>query len=254
MITIKNKEEIAKMRQGGKILHHIVKQLETIVQAGMSTERVDQLAERLIRAKNTLPAFKGYKGFPSTICASINEEAVHGVPSSQIILRKGDLFSIDIGLIYQNLYLDTATTFSIGHKPDKLARRLMKVTRQALYKGIGQAKSGNKVSDIARAIQQETEKNGFSIIHCLTGHGVGYQLHESPTIPNFVAEDKHNWPDLDVVLKSGMTIAIEPIVSAGKNKVKTSKNGWTVMTTDDSLTAHFEHSLVITETGNQILT
>jgi methionyl aminopeptidase len=212
----------------------------------MTTKDVDDAAEKLIRRHNVLPAFKGYRGFPGCTCISVNEEVVHGIPGSKV-LKDGDLVSLDVGIIHDDYYSDTAVTVGIG-KIDPIRQKLLDVTRESLYKGIAQAKPNNHLSDISAAVQQHVEKNGFSVVRNFVGHGIGRQLHEEPEIPNFGAP--HQGP----VLKEGMVFAIEPMVNMGGYHTKTLQDGWTVVTEDGKPSAHFEHTIVITGKGPEILT
>lgn len=245
-IIIKNHEEVATLREAGKILASIIQAIRLRVQEGMSTLDVDRITEEIVEEKKVIPAFKGYRGFPGTICISVNEEIVHGIPGSRII-QSGDLVSIDIGIIYQGFYSDSAFTIGIGDISQQ-QQNLMDVTRDALYRGIEQVKVGQHLSDISHAIQSYIEKHRLAVVKEFVGHGIGRQLHEEPEIPNF--GPPHTGP----ILKEGMVLAIEPMVNLGDWKTKILDDGWTVVTADGKPSAHFEHTVAVTATGPEILT
>ena len=257
MVTIKTAAEIAAIKKSGQALGRILQQLGRAAKPGVTTIELDRFAEQLIRDSGGQPSFKGYRGhpneppFPSTICASVNEELVH-TPASKRVLHDGDILSIDIGMRYpaegRELFTDTAITVAVGAIP-AATQRLLDVTRVSLECGIAQVKPGNRISDISRAVQTYVEENGFSVIRSLVGHGVGYQVHEDPRIPNFVSS-KHQ----DMELKAGMVLAIEPMVSVGDYTVETLDDGWTIVMADGSLCAHFEHTIVVTKIGVEVLT
>ncbi len=257
MITIKKPEEIEVLRQGGKILASILAEIVKRVRPGITTIELDKLAEELIAKKGGTPSFKYYQGqdgevpFPTTICASVNEQLVH-TPASDCILKEGDIIGLDIGMKYPaegvSYFTDMSVTVPVG-RVSQLARKLIKVTKNSLALGIAQIKPGNHISDISRAVQAYVESQGFSVIRQLVGHGVGYKVHEEPRIPNYIDKEQK-----DIELKAGMILAIEPMVSAGDYLVKTLDDGWTVVTADGSLSAHFEHTVVVTEDGFEILT
>ncbi|MEN2983941.1 MAG: type I methionyl aminopeptidase [Dictyoglomaceae bacterium] len=244
---LKIREEIDNMRKGGKILARIFKELEKYVHEGISTYELSRKVENLIYKYGAKPAFKGYRGYPEVICVSINEEIVHGIPRKNKILKNGDIVSIDIGLEYNGFYVDSARTYPIG-EVSPLVLRLIEVTESALWKGIEKARVGNHLSDISWAIQQHVEKSGFSIIRDFTGHGIGKNLHEPPSIPNFGP------PGQGPILEEGLALAIEPMVSMGDYRVKILDDGWTAVTLDGSLSAHFEHTVIITKNGPEVLT
>lgn len=246
MITIKSPAEIAIMREGGQKLAAILAVLIKKTQIGSSTKEIDNLAEKMIIDAGGVPSFKGYDGFPASICASINEEVVHGIPS-EIILKEGDIFSIDIGMFYKGFHTDMAATIALG-KVSFEAHRLICATKKALKYGIKKARAGNTFGDIGNTIQRYIENQGFSVIRDLCGHGIGRDLHEDPPILNFGR--RHTGP----VIKSGMTFCIEPMVAAGGWEIKRAKNGQTYITRDKSLSAHFEHTIAVTDQGAQILT
>jgi len=257
MVTIKKPKEIEVLRQGGKILAGVLAELVKKAEPGLRTTELDKLAEKLIKQKGGVPSFKNYQGrgeaipYPATICASVNNQLVH-TPPSNYELKNGDILSIDLGMKYpaegKGYFTDMATTIAIG-KISPLARKLLKVTQKSLLEGIAQIKEGNNLSDISRAIQKYAESQGFSVVRQLVGHGVGYEVHEEPRIPNYV-DSKYK----DVKLKAGMVLAIEPMVNVGEAAVKSLNDGWTVVTADGKLCAHFEHTVVVTKDGVEILT
>ena len=251
MILIKSKKEIDLIRESCKIVGETLQLLKSNVRAGISTLELDKIAEDYIRSNNALPAFKGYSqggapGFPGSICSSVDDEVVHGIPGTRT-LKNGEIISIDIGVLKNNYYGDAALTVPVGEiSPEKM--KLLEVTEKSLYLGIEQAVAGNKVHDISNAVQIFVEANGFSIVRDLCGHGVGRYLHEAPSIPNF--GKKGTGPKL----KNGMTLAIEPMVNAGKYDVVTAQDGWTVLTADGSASAHFEHTILVNNKTPEILT
>lgn len=245
-ISIKTAQEIAILRDAGKILAEISEDLKRSLREGITTREVDQVAEKLIRQRAVVPAFKGYRDFPGCVCISVNEEVVHGVPGNRL-LRAGDIVSLDVGIIHKGYYSDTALTVGIGMIRDAL-KKLLDVTSQSLDKGIEQARAGNHLSDISHAIQAFVEANHFSIVRDFVGHGIGKSLHEDPEIPNF--GPAHNGP----ILKEGMVFAIEPMVNMGTWQTKILEDGWTVVTQDGAPSAHFEHTVAITAKGPEILT
>ena len=234
------------MREGGRILGAILAQLAVTAKAGMATKELDQLAEKLIKEAGGEPSFKGYGGFPATICASVNEEVVHGIPSDRI-LKEGDVVSIDVGMKYQGFHSDTATTVGIG-KIDPELLRLIHATKKSLKRGIKKARPGNTFGDVGNTIQRYVEDQGFNVVRDLCGHGIGRDLHEDPQILNF--GQRHKGP----VIKVGMTFCIEPMVTAGGWEIEKSKNGQAYVTKDRSIAAHFEHTLAVTNEGTIILT
>lgn len=245
-ISIKTAQEIAILRDAGKILAEISEDLKRSLREGITTREVDQVAEKLIRQRAVVPAFKGYRDFPGCICISVNEEVVHGVPGNRL-LRAGDIVSLDVGIIHKQYYSDTALTVGIGTIRDAL-KKLLDVTSRSLDKGIEQACAGNHLSDISHAIQTFVETNHFSVVRDFVGHGIGKSLHEDPEIPNF--GPAHNGP----ILKEGMVFAIEPMVNMGTWQTKILEDGWTVVTQDGAASAHFEHTVAITAKGPEILT
>lgn len=246
MIIRKSEFEIDLMRIAGRIVAETHVVLAKAIRPGISTKELDQLAEDFIRSKGASPSFLGYGGFPASICASVNEELVHGIPSNRI-LKNGDVISIDIGAEYKGYHGDSAWTYGVGEISD-LAKKLLKVTEESLYKGLEKATPENRLSDISHAIQTYVENYGFSIVREYVGHGIGEDLHEAPQIPNY------GLPNRGPRLKPGMALAIEPMVNSGERFVRTLADKWTVVTEDGSLSAHFEHTIVITESGHEILT
>lgn len=246
MIEIKSAREIIYLRKAGKIVAYVLNELKKAVAPGISTQELDKIAEKLIYKKGGKPAFKGYRNYPATICTSVNEQVVHGLPSSYK-LRPGDIISIDVGVVFNGYYGDGAITVPVG-EIDHEAQRLIKVTETALALGIAQAKKNNRVLDISAAIQQYVEKHGYNVVRDFFGHGIGRNLQEEPIVPNFV----DNCPN--PILKPGMVLAIEPMVNMGTYEVEIMPDGWTVITKDRKLSAHFEHTVLITEYEPEILT
>jgi methionyl aminopeptidase len=248
MITIKSPREIETMAAAGKIVAETLALVARHVRPGASTAALDRLAEDFIRSQpGARPSFKGLYDFPATLCTSINDEVVHGIPSSRRVLRAGDVLSVDVGVWLEGLHADSAATFPVGAINEE-ARRLLRVTQEALAAGIGQARSGNHVGDIGHAVQQVAEEAGYSIVRELVGHGIGASFHEEPQVPNY-GKPRHG-----PRLSPGMTLAIEPMVNAGGPEIRTLDDKWTVVTTDGSLSAHFEHTVAIGENGTRVLT
>ena len=246
MIYIKTPEEIEKMREGGEILAQILKKVAENVRPGTSTKYLDKLATKLIYQNNAKPSFKGYEGYPNALCISVNEEVVHGIPSSRI-LKEGDIIGLDLGIVYKGMYTDHAVTVPAGGVSKK-AQKLINVTKEALEQGIKQVKVDGYIGDVSWAIQKFVEENGFSVVRDLIGHGVGKKVQEEPEIPNFGQAGQ------GAKLEKGMTLAIEPMVNIGDWKVKILSDGWTVVTADGSLSAHFEHTIVVVKNGAEVLT
>ena len=246
MITLKTEKELDYMRDAGRVVAGALKELAGAVKPGVTTAELDRLAESFILARGARPAFKGLYGFPATICASANEQVVHGIPSLRV-LENGDIISIDIGAEINGYFGDGAATFPVG-RVDEETQRLLKVTEESLYLGIAQAVEGNRLSDISHAIQDHVEKNGFSVVRDYVGHGIGKNMHEEPQVPNF------GRPGRGPRLNSGMTLAIEPMVNAGAYEVRTLPDNWTVVTKDMKKSAHFEHTIAITDGKPEILT
>lgn len=247
MIQIKSQREIELMREAGRILDLTRKMLEEHIKPGISTLQLDQLAESFIINLGATPSFKGYHGFPGSICTSINEVVVHGIPSNKHILKEGDIITLDFGVNYKGYHADSATTYPVGKVTPEI-QKLLEVTEKSLYVGLEQAKPGNQVSDISHAIETYVKPFGYGIVEEFTGHGIGRSLHEDPYVPNF--GKPHQGP----VLKPGMTFCVEPMVNLGTKRVKILSDNWTTVTTDRKPSAHFEHMIVITETGHEILT
>jgi len=253
MIGLKSEREIAIMRRAGGIVAEVLKEIGKNIKPGVETIEFDKQAEALILKSGGKPAFKNYKGYPANICTSINEVIVHGIPGKRS-LREGDIISIDIGAELEGYFADAAYTYPVGNV-DKESKKLIEVTKKSLEKGMEKAVIGNKVSDISRAIQDFTEANGFNVIRAFIGHGIGTKLHEPPEIPNFVIKDGGlSGREADPKLESGMVLAIEPMVAAGKYDVRILSDGWTAVTSDKSRVAHFEHTIVVKNEGPEILT
>lgn len=246
MIISKTPREIEIMREAGRIVALAHAEVKKHIKPGITTKQLDDIVEKVIRSNGATPSFKGYSGFPASICASVNDELVHGIPSKRI-LKEGDIISIDIGAKYNGYHGDSAWTYPVG-TISKEAQLLLDVTEKSLFVGLEQAKSGSRLSDISNAIQVYVESNNFSIVREYAGHGVGQDLHEDPTIPHYGP------PGRGPRLKTGMTLAIEPMVNYGERYVKTLADNWTVVTRDKSLCAHFEHTIAITDGGYEILT
>jgi methionyl aminopeptidase len=246
-VELKTETEIATMRQAGKIVATVLKEVAEYAQPGQSTADLDAYAESRIREMGATPSFKGYHGFPASICACLNDEVVHGIPRRRQIIRKGDLLKVDTGAYYNGFHGDSCITVAIGPVPDA-AQKLMDAAEKALYAGIEQVKAGNTLLDIAGAIEDCAQADGYSIVENYTGHGVGRNLHEPPSVFNFRTKQLPN-----VKLLAGMTLAIEPILNAGSKHTRTLSDRWTVVTVDRSLSAQFEHTVLVTETGYEIL-
>jgi methionyl aminopeptidase len=245
MIIIKSPREIEQLKRSNAIVAEVFEKLKGMIAPGVTTQELDQVAEEYILSKGGRPAFKGYRGFPATLCISINEEVVHGIPS-QRRLKEGDIISLDVGVNYLGYYGDAAITFPVG-EVDPEAKRLLEVTEKALTIGIEKAKIGNRLFDISYAIQRWVESHGFSVVRDFVGHGIGKDLHEEPQIPNFGAP--HQGPRLE----KGMVFALEPMVNEGTYEVRVLSDGWTVVTADGKRSAHFEHTLAITNDEAEIL-
>jgi len=245
MIYIRSLEEVEKIRESNRIVADTIALLGKEIKPGKSTLALDKLAEEYIRSQDAQPAFKGYHGFPASICASIDEQVVHGIPS-QRELQDGEIVGIDVGALKNGYYGDAAFTFAVG-QVDETRQRLMRVTENSLYKGIEKARAGNHLSDIGHAIQTYVESHGFSVVRSLVGHGIGTQLHEAPEVPNY------GNPGRGPELKPGMCLAIEPMVNVGTFEVESLEDGWTIITVDHKPSAHFEHTIAITESDPLIL-
>lgn len=247
MITLKSERELEFMRKAGAAVAQIHDEVAEMIRPGVSTQELDDYAERRCKELGVIPAFKGYHGFPACFCISINDEVVHGIPSKKRILNEGDIIGVDFGVIYEGWYGDAARTHAVG-KVAPEAQQLLDVTRESLYKGIEQCHPGNRLSDIGHAIQKHVEAFGYGVVREFVGHGIGRALHEDPQVPNYGPMGK------GPVLKAGMVLAIEPMVNAGGPEVKVLSDGWTAVTVDRSLSAHFEHTVAITPNGPEILT
>lgn len=246
MIVIKTPEEIEKMAHACKIVAEILEDLKACVKPGITTKEIEMFAEEKIISKGGTPAFKGYRGYPASICTSVNNQIIHGIPS-RVRLNEGDVLSIDLGVYKDGFYGDGAVTMPVG-EVSPLAKKLLKVTEEALYKGIDKATPRNRVSDISSAIENYVVANGFSVVKAFVGHGIGMSLHEEPQVPNFGVSG--HGPRL----KEGMTLAIEPMVNTGGHEVSILDDGWTAVTLDGGLSAHFEHTIAITDGDARILT
>ena len=248
MIILKSPDEVAKMRVAGSIVAETIDTVLAAVGPGVSTADLDEVAEAFIRERKATPSFKGYRGFPASICASLNEEVVHGIPSPKRILKEGDVLSLDFGAIWEGYHADSAVTVFVGEPPSAEAEKLVRVTEEALEAGISQIRPGRRLSDISHAVQQVVEGAGFSVVREYVGHGVGRSLHEDPQIPNY------GLPGRGPELRSGLVVAVEPMVTMGDWKTRVLADDWTVVTADGSLAAHFEHTIAVTEDGREILT
>lgn len=246
-VTIKSKKEIQLMREAGKMLEDVHNRLAEIIQPGISTLEIDQFGEKAIRDLGCVPNFLNYNGYPASICVSVNDEVVHGIPRKDRILQEGDIVSLDAGLIHEGYHSDAARTHAVG-KISAEAERLIRVTKESFFEGIKFAKPGNHLFDISEAIQKHVESHRYSVVRDLVGHGIGTHLHEDPQIPNFKQRRK------GIKLRPGMTLAIEPMVNEGEYDVVWLDDDWTVVTEDGSLAAHYENTIVITEDGCEILT
>lgn len=245
MVFLRRPDEIEKLRACNIIVAEILMELKRRTVEGVTTLELDRLSEEMALLRGAKPAFKGYRGYPFSLCVSVNEEVVHGLPS-QRVLKKGDIVSLDFGVFHRGYYGDAAVTLPVGEVSPE-AERLMRVTEESLYLGIDQARVGNRLGDISAAIQTHVEGAGFSVVRDFVGHGIGKNMHEDPQIPNYGTRGR------GILLKEGMVLAIEPMVNAGTYAVRVKPDGWTVVTEDGCLSAHFEHSVVITETGPDIL-
>lgn len=246
MITIKSKREVELLKIAGNIVYQTHQYLKPYIKEGITTKELDKLAEDFIRSKNATPSFKGYEGFPSTLCTSINSEVVHGFPSDRK-LKNGDIISIDIGACYKGYHGDSAWTYTVGEVDEK-TRKLLEDTEKSLFIGLTQVKPGNRIGDIGYAIEQYAHKHNLGVVKELCGHGVGTSVHEDPEVPNY------GIPNTGPRLKEGMVIAVEPMLTLGRPDIFVHDNNWTIDTQDGSLSAHFEHTVVVTKDGYQILT
>ena len=247
MILLKSERELQRMRQGGQILAEVKDLLRRLVAPGVSTKDIDREVEAFILGKGAKSAFKGYRGFPATVCVSINNEVVHGIPSAKRKLAPGDIVGLDLGCIVDGYYADCAITLPVGAVPPRV-QELLDVTRESLDKAIVQCRPGNRLGDISHAVQSHCESHGFGVVRAFVGHGIGRQLHEDPQVPNF------GEPGRGAVLKAGMVLAIEPMVTMGSYEVRILEDRWTAVTEDGSWAAHFEDTIAITDNGPEILT
>ena len=247
MIVLKTGRELKVMREACRISAGALKLVGSAVEPGVTTAELDRLAEDYIRSEGAVPNFKNYNGYPATACISINNEVIHGIPSKSRKIVAGDIVSVDLGAMFEGYHGDNAATFACGDITSE-AKRLMDATRESLYEGINAARAGGRIGDISSAVQQYVEARGFSVVRQFVGHGIGTKLHEAPEVPNFGTAGR------GVRLLPGMTLAIEPMVNIGKPDVRVLSDGWTVLTSDGSLSAHFEHTIVITPDGPQIMT
>ena len=247
MIVLKSAREIEIMRRAGSVLADVVERLREIVTPGISTLEIDEDIEAFIASRGAQPAFKGYRGFPATVCVSINDEVVHGIPSAQRRIKEGDIVGLDLGCIVDGYYADCAFTLPIGEIPADV-QRLLDVTRESLERAIAECRRGRRLSDVSHAVQSHVEAHGFSVVRAFVGHGIGRALHEEPQVPNF------GEPGRGPELRPGMVLAIEPMVTMGSWEVTILDDGWTAVTRDGSLAAHFEHTIAVTEHGPEVLT
>ena len=247
MIVLKTGRELKVMREACRISAEALKLAGSAVEPGVTTAELDKIAEKYILSQGAKPNFKNYNGYPATACISINNEVIHGIPSKKRVIQVGDIVSIDLGACFEGYHGDNAATFACGDISDE-AKRLMDTTRESLYEGIAAAVSGGRLGDIGAAVQQYVEKRGYSVVRQFVGHGIGTKLHEAPEVPNFGTQGR------GIRLMPGMTLAIEPMINIGGSDVKVMPDGWTVLTKDGSLSAHFEHTIVITPDGPQIMT
>ena len=248
MIIYKSPEEIAKMRKAGRVVAGTIDRVVAAVRPGIATAELDDVAEAYIKEQGATPSFKGYKGYPASICVSINDEVVHGIPSPKRVLAEGDILSLDFGAIWEGFHADSALTMFVGDPPSAEAEKLVRVTEEALEAGISQIGPGARLSDVGAAVQQVAEGAGFSVVREYVGHGIGRNLHEDPQIPNY------GEPGRGPVIKPGLVVAVEPMVNLGGWETRVLADDWTVVTEDGSLSAHFEHTIAVTEDGREVLT
>lgn len=247
-IMIKTPQEIEKMRRSGQAVREVLEHVRKFVKAGATTQDLENAAAGKMKELGAKPAFKGYRGYPCVLCTSVNEEVVHGIPSQKRVLKDGDIVSIDTGVIIDGYYGDSATTIAVGGKVPERTKKLLAVTEASLERGIKAIRPGATLGDVGAAVQEVVEAEGFSVVREFVGHGIGTRLHEDPQVPNF-GRRGHGQK-----LREGMVIAIEPMVNAGKPEVQVLSDGWTAVTQDGSLSAHFEHTVAVTATGAEILT
>jgi methionyl aminopeptidase len=247
-VVLKSSQEIEKMRRAGHVVREVLELVRSHVKPGATTLDLEKVAEARIKELGAKPAFKGYHGFPCCLCTSINNEVVHGIPSKKRVLREGDIVSVDCGAIIDGYYGDSAITVPVGEKIAPDTARLLEATKKSLYAGISVVKPGATLGDIGAAVQKVVEAEGFSVVRDFVGHGIGSQMHEDPQVPNFGEAGS------GMRLRAGMVIAIEPMVNAGKPDVRVLRDGWTAVTDDGSMSAHFEHTVAVTDTGSRVLT
>jgi methionyl aminopeptidase len=247
-VVLKSSKEIEKMRRAGHVVRQVLERVSATVKPGATTADLDRVAEETLKEFGAKAAFKGYHGYPAVLCTSVNSEVVHGIPSSKRILKEGDIVSLDFGAIVDGYYGDSAVTVAVGEKIDPKTEKLLKITEESLKKAISVIKPGATLGDIGEAVQTIVEAEGFSVVRDFVGHGIGSSMHEDPQVPNFGTAGR------GMKLKAGMVLAIEPMVNAGKPEVRVLKDGWTAVTDDGSMSAHFEHTVAVTDTGATILT
>lgn len=247
-VVIKSQQEIEKMRRAGSVVREVLEHVRSVVKPGITTLDLERAAEQKIAELKAIPAFKGYRGYPCVLCTSVNKEVVHGIPSANRVLREGDIVSIDCGAVIDGYYGDSAITVPVGEKIAPKTRRLLDVTKASLERAIQEVKPGATLGDIGAAVQETVEAEGFSVVRDFVGHGIGTRMHEDPQVPNYGRRGQ------GLKLREGMVIAIEPMVNAGKPGVEVLEDGWTAVTEDGSMSAHFEHTVAVTATGARILT
>jgi methionyl aminopeptidase len=247
-VVIKTPQEIEKMRRAGSVVREVLEHVRSVVKPGVTTLDLERAAEQKMTELKAVPAFKGYRGYPCILCTSVNKEVVHGIPSAKRVLREGDIVSIDCGAVIDGYYGDSAITVPVGEKIAPKTRRLMDVTKASLERAIQEVKPGATLGDIGAAVQEVVEAEGFSVVRDFVGHGIGTHMHEDPQVPNYGRRGQ------GLKLREGMVIAIEPMVNAGKPGVEVLEDGWTAVTEDGSMSAHFEHTVAVTVTGARILT
>ncbi len=247
MIHYKTKEEVELLRENNQLVSRTLGEIGKHIRPGVSTLEIDRIAEEFIRDHGAEPGFLGYEGFPNTLCISVNEEVVHGIPSAKRILKEGDIISVDCGTLMHGFYGDSAYTFAVGEVAPEV-RKLLEVTKESLYRGVAQVKIGHRIGDISNAVQEHAEANGFSVVRELVGHGLGRNMHESPEVPNYGARGR------GPLLKEGMVLCIEPMINMGTRQVVFERDGWTVRTRDRKPSAHFEFAVAVTREGADVLT
>jgi methionyl aminopeptidase len=247
LIIFKSPDEIQKMRRAGQIVARTIERLQVAVAPGMTTALLDALAEQTIRGMGAVPSFKGYRGFPGTICTSLNEQVVHGIPGKRVI-REGDILKLDVGAVWEGYHGDSAISMFVGEPPSDIAEKLVRVAEESLEAGIAMLRPGERLSDVGHAVQQVVEGAGFSCVREYAGHGVGRALHEDPQVPNY------GEPGRGPLVRPGLVVAVEPMVNVGGWRTRLLADRWTVVTADKSLSAHFEHTIAVTEDGTEVLT